>query len=663
MQRMKILMVTDNMDRGGAQTHIGTLATALRQLGHTVAVASEGGQEAQKLIRKGITHHCLPLGRKNPLSLFRSFFGLRQLIRQESFDILHAHARLPALLCHHLSRRHSVCFITTVHAHFPTRGIRHRLSRWGQGSIAVSEDLLRELYKQASLCVERCCVIPNGLDTHRFRPCQTAPNTEHHILFLSRMDQDCAESARLLCDLAPRLYERFGKVHITLAGGGNVYEEIRQRAERANLTIGHCCVEAVGNLHDPLPYLQGCSLVVGVSRCALEGMACAKPILLSGDEGFLGLLTPALLTLAAKSNFCARDCPPPTRERMWNALCAALSLTPKQSEQLGKQMRSYVLRHHNSLHLARKTISFYEKILSEKGKKQTGSVLLCGYYGYGNCGDDILLRAAVARARRTYPHLPVLALTRKPAKTRHSFDVHTLSRSNPLVLYAALRKATVLILGGGSILQDRTSLRSLLYYATLIRIVHKNGAKICLWANGLGPFVTKRGRAVASALMCRIHEIGLRDEASLRLALELGADPARCRREMDPALQGTPLLHSSKSITIPPTPFAVFALRGDASPKEMGIMHRMLTLFSQNGVTPFLAVLHPDQDRTISQRMAAELGITCQDASDAAYLMALLRNASFACGMRLHLLLLARRAGIPTLAVGSDPKLYAEYFM
>ena len=461
---MKILMVTDNMDRGGAQTHIGTLATALQELGHTVAVASAGGQEAQQLAHKSITHYRLPLDQKSPLSLLRSFFGLRRLIRQERFDILHAHARLPALLCHCLSRRHSICFVTTVHAHFPTHGIRHRLSRWGEGSMAVSEDLMRDLYRQTSVRAGRCCVIPNGLDIRRFRPCSPLPHTEPHILFLSRMDQDCAESARLLCDLAPRLCKRFGRLHITLAGGGDAFEEIRKRAALANQALGYRGVEAVGNLRDPLPYLQNCSLVVGVSRCALEGMACAKPILLSGDEGFLGLLTPVLLPLAEKSNFCARGCPPPNADRMWRALCDALSLTKKQSEQLGKQMRAYVLRHHNSLHLARKTVSFYEKILSDKDrKKSTGSVLLCGYYGYGNCGDDILLHAAVARARITYPHLPVLALTRTPAKDRLRFDVPTASRRNPLALYASLRKASVLILGGGSILQDRTSLRSLLY--------------------------------------------------------------------------------------------------------------------------------------------------------------------------------------------------------
>ena len=96
---MKILLCTMKMDIGGAETHILELAKALYARGHDVTVASGGGRFAAELERTGVEHVNVPLYSKNPFLLAAAEIKLSSLIAREKFDIVHAHARIPAFVC------------------------------------------------------------------------------------------------------------------------------------------------------------------------------------------------------------------------------------------------------------------------------------------------------------------------------------------------------------------------------------------------------------------------------------------------------------------------------------------------------------------------------------------------------------------------------------
>ena len=121
---MRILMLTNAMESGGAETHILSLVRVLCQRGHRVTVASSGGEMVRELERCGATHVILPLNSRSPFSLFRACWGLSCLLRQ-GFDVVHAHARLPAFLASPLASKLGVCFVTTIHARFRA-GFFHR---------------------------------------------------------------------------------------------------------------------------------------------------------------------------------------------------------------------------------------------------------------------------------------------------------------------------------------------------------------------------------------------------------------------------------------------------------------------------------------------------------------------------------------------------------
>ena len=97
---MKILMATMGLDIGGAETHIVELAKELKKEGHDVCVAAHGGVYVPELEAAGIRHYPVPMHRRNLRCMLKSYFLLRRIIREERPDIVHAHARIPAFLCH-----------------------------------------------------------------------------------------------------------------------------------------------------------------------------------------------------------------------------------------------------------------------------------------------------------------------------------------------------------------------------------------------------------------------------------------------------------------------------------------------------------------------------------------------------------------------------------
>ena len=115
-------MLTDRMDVGGAETHIAELTMGLIRMGEDVELLCEGGRLADTLEKQGITVHRMPLCTHHPLRLLLLRRGLRRLIREGEYDILHAHARIPAFLLRGLGRC-GAARVVTVHARFATSSI------------------------------------------------------------------------------------------------------------------------------------------------------------------------------------------------------------------------------------------------------------------------------------------------------------------------------------------------------------------------------------------------------------------------------------------------------------------------------------------------------------------------------------------------------------
>ncbi|MBO5415298.1 MAG: glycosyltransferase [Clostridia bacterium] len=653
---MKILMLISSLDIGGAETHLCTLSAALARLGNEVCVISGGGRAADSLSGAGVRHVTLPLGSRNPISVLRSYLAIRALLRRQRFDVIHAHSRIAAYIGERVAREESICFVTTAHAKFSTTPLKKYMSEWGYYVSAVSEDIAEYLREAYGVDRGRCEVIPNGIDTRAFSPSSEAPRGGKRILFVSRLDRDCSDGAYALCRIAPRLAARFSGVTVEIAGGGEEYNELCGLAREANRTAGYECVRMLGARTDIGSVMRQNDIFVGVSRAALEAMASGAVVLLAGNEGFFGCVGEDNIADAARSNFCARGYEGITDEKIFSSLCTLISMSDAERVRRSAFLRKYVLENHSIESCAEQTLGFYRRA-RERCCMGRGDVCLCGYYGYGNTGDDTLLSGAIARARAEYGD-GICALSRNPRRDRYRYGVRCVRPKNIFSVVREISSARCLVFGGGTLFQDRTSLRSLIYYASLADIAARRGVRIELWANGLGPIRSVIGRRISARVLGKCAHLGFRDKRSARLAIELGADRRKIVLEDDLAFMVVKEV-ACISKRAEWGRYAVFAVSGRGSGKELDTLWDRVRNMSNSGLLCVFVGMYPAEDKKISLGMSEAVGGVYIDGLSGGELTDILRGAELACGMRYHLLVFSKIAGIPFEGVGSDPKIRA----
>lgn len=321
---MKIMMLADSLGAGGAETHIEALTKRLCACGHRVIALSSGGAVADRMAKFGAEHrktpNIAPSSPKNArdcLLFIKNFLLARlqiaNIIAKEMPDIVHAHTRKTAFLARSTCKKLKIPLVVTAHARFDMTFPKGVLSFFGDGLICVSEDIRDHLLKSASLrrMPSRVAVIFNGVEPSVGKVNSYSSPTEggkRRVIFVSRLDGDCSLGAELLCELAPRLHDAFGgNIEIIIVGGGSEYPKIAQRSREINQKLNRKLINAVGGVDDPKKFFTNGALFVGVSRAALEAMASGLPVILCGNEGFLGLLSVENLAAAQKTNLTCRN--------------------------------------------------------------------------------------------------------------------------------------------------------------------------------------------------------------------------------------------------------------------------------------------------------------------------------------------------------------------
>ena len=667
---MKILILTAEMDSGGAETHICTLASELVRMGHRVFVSSSGGRMVKTLERKGIKHFKIDMNTHDPIRLLAARLALEKLIFTAHFDIIHAHARIPAYLACGIAKRAGVHFVSTVHAKFCVTPLTHALSRWGERSIAISEDLKQYLCENYGISPNGVKVIVNGVDMGHFCPAPQKHLGEMRIVFLSRLDVECAYGARLLISVAKELYGRYPDIKIIIGGDGGAFENLRCEAERINGELGACVIRLIGHVDRVQELLRSADVFVGVSRAAIEAMACGVPTVLCGDEGALGIAKGEVLPLAAQSNFCCRGYPLMSEKGLLDALASLISLSDRERREIGVRALDYIRENYGSVKMAEQTEAFYNEVLKKSPQKAFGRIVLCGYYGYGNMGDEALLASAVGRAQKR-DMSPVVLLHGRPERYSR-LGISCVRRCSPFAVMKEIRRADVLAFGGGTLLQDNTSLRSLCFYCALLHFAHRCGVRTELWASGIGVPRTRIGAVMIRNALRRCDAIGVRDKASFRLCERMldGTDMKKVYIEDDlaKAIEGSDRNRTdfllkyyglSDNSLGKIYPFAIIAPRGRGDSDEISELKKCIARALRDNMKLLFVPMFPKEDLVLCQSLCRSCGGRVARALSPSDLVSLMRYSQEVIGMRLHALIFADMAKARYIGLGNDIKIRA----
>lgn len=168
-------------------------------------------------------------------------------------------------------------------------------------------------------------------------------------------------------------------------------------------------------------------------------------------------------------------------------------------------------------------------------------LVLSGYYGCGNAGDEAVLAGTKEAFRKVAgKRVELVVLSQNPTVTQALHGLEAVPRMHLPSLKKALRQADVLLSGGGSLLQDVTSFRSLFYYLFVIAMALQLKKPVMLFAQGLGPLRHPLSRKLVRAAACRATAITVRDQESAQLLKELGVQGPPIEVTADPAFCLTP---------------------------------------------------------------------------------------------------------------------------
>jgi len=290
-------------------------------------------------------------------------------------------------------------------------------------------------------------------------------------------------------------------------------------------------------------------------------------------------------------------------------------------------------------------------------------VLLSGYYGFGNLGDEALLEVIVTQLQKRFPAMQIDVLSATPGLTARTYGVEATPRWNMRLVRDAIARADVVLSGGGGLLQSATSVRSVVYYTGILREAVRQRRKAMIFAQSVGP-LDLLGRIVVRNFCRGVNRATVRDARSQRLLQSL-LPQTPVERTADPVfLYELPVEEVDLgSEGLGPDPYAIVSVRKVSSLKEgqYAIARAVDRLAQTHGVRVAFLPMGGAGDAEISTsiiRLCKSAPMLLPECS-LARAAAILRGAHVVVAMRLHALILAARFGVPFLAIPYDPKVAA----
>ena len=679
---MKVIHLISGGDSGGAKTHVLSLLQNLNKTITAQLVCFRDGPFAEEARAMGIpTMIC---GGNNIPHLRRE---LAAYIREGGYQLIHCHGSRANMIGALLRKPTGLPVVSTVHSDYKLDYMGRPFARLTFGAINAwalrhldyrigVSDAMVDLLIDRGFPPDRFFAIYNGID---FTP---APPQGDRLAYLRGLGADVEENS-VVVGIAARLnpvkdmstlirgfaegHKSCPRLRLIIAGDGEERQKLEALAKELGVEkevtfagwisggmdrfYSALDVNALTSLSETFPYAltEGARFHLATVATAVGGI----PYLIDQDvNGYL--FTPGdwqslghYLAALGNDDALRRE----MGEKLYEKASAKFSIQSTVDTQL--HIYEEIIRRHN------------------RPKRDRDGVVICGAYGRGNAGDDAILEAILQEMRSIDPDMPITVLTKDPKATRLTYRVRTAGRMDVGTWKKAMRHAGLYINGGGSLIQDVTSRRSLWFYLHNIQAAHKAGCKVQMYGCGIGPVLREQHRKLAaSVLNASVDVITLREPDSLKELQSMGVTKPEILLTADPALTlpaasedeiDSVLLRAG----IPPHgKYLCFALRNWKGFEDKAPLFAQAAKYAYEtyGLTPVFAAVEKHLDPVAGRLAATGLDIPhyfLDDAGSAGTIIGALSRMQAVVSMRLHALIFAAGQGIPLAGVVYDPKVSA----
>lgn len=678
---MKVIHLISGGDTGGAKTHVHSLLRGLNQYIQADMVCFTDGPFTQEARELGIPVEVM--SGRNPLSVLAP---LKQKILDGGYDVIHCHGARGNMMGALLGKATGLPVVTTVHSDPRLDYMGRPLSRLTYGTINAwalrkiryhigVSDAMADLLISRGFDPQQMFVIYNGLNFD----CP-APALDRRALLASlgvHWPEDAVIAgiaARLnpVKDIATLLrgfaaaWKEQPQLRLIIAGDGQEEAALKQLAAQLGVAEQVCFagwltdtdsfyhaldINTLTSLSETFPY----ALTEG-ARYALPTVATrvgGVPYLI--EHGVTGLL------------FEPRD-----HEALARHL-AALAADASLRRRLGGALLDKARRDFSLDSTIRRQLDIYETICRRhrRPRQAKDGVVLCGAYGRNNAGDEAILKAILTELRAIDPDMPLWVMTRQPKQTRVVYRVGAVYTFNYPAFCRKMSKSKLYVNGGGSLIQDRTSHRSLWFYLSTLSAARWMGCKVMMYGCGIGPVRSPANRRRAARVINRsVDAITLRDLTSqeelrdmgvTRPEITLAADPtvilpAAPRSVADSILEGAGLKpkDGQRYLGVSVRPWPGFVGKAPVFAEAARYA------YETHGLIPVFIPIEPRLDLEAAHRVAAGLeGIPyaiLPACANSEHILSLFSRMDVVLSMRLHALVFSARHGVPLVGAVYDPK-------
>ena len=676
---MKMMHLISGGDVGGAKTQVLTMLWELSKHHQAKLCCFMDGPFAQEARQMGIS--TMVLQGKNPSQLTRM---LRKELETGGYEILHCHGSKANLFGSILRGKLTIPVVSTVHSDPKldylgrpianmTYGVANRRAlRRMDGWVAVS-DAMKETLIRDGLDADRIYVIYNGI------PFYGEPEHTTRSAYLSSLDIQWGEDC-VIYGIAARLnpvkdvktlIRAFGEaakqcdnIRLLIAGDGEQRQELEEMAGSLcppdtvkfigwqtdmNSFYHSLNVNMLSSISETFPYAitEGARMGCATISTAVGGI---PKVVIDGKTGFL--VDPGdWQTMARRIVSLAGDA--------------------KLRSSLGQGIYEKVRREFSSQVMAQRQIQIYQTVIRRDRKRRGAAgrygVVVCGAYGRGNMGDDAILQTIIRQLRMQDPDLPICVMTRKPVETALETGVSTVQIFHAMRASKWMKRSTLYISGGGTLLQNATSTRSLIYYLFSMIQAKKCGCRVMLYGCGAGPVRGKGNqRLVARVLNRYADQMTLRDPASRQTLERFGVTVPKCMVTADPALgmqadtERTPEFLRKNGMDRDQK-YALFVLRPWSGMERRldAVRQAAEYVYRRWDLMPVFMCFEPSRDRNITHTAADGLQVPYKiltGESDCSIACGVIARSQLVVAMRLHALVFACSQDVPMVGISYDPK-------
>lgn len=296
------------------------------------------------------------------------------------------------------------------------------------------------------------------------------------------------------------------------------------------------------------------------------------------------------------------------------------------------------------------------------------NILLSGYYGFDNSGDDAILKAIVKDIKEKKEDIDITVLSNNPQSTKMIYKVGAVNRFKLKEVLKAIKSTSLLISGGGSLLQDVTSTRSLWYYLMLMYVSKLYRKKIMVYANGIGPINKKFNRYLAKIILNRVNLITLRDEDSKNYLKNMGVKNKNILVTADPVFTLDPStedrireIFTDERIPLDKNYIGISIRKWKNSENLVKVIPKVIDYVLEKYDTNIILIpMHHPDDLEISSRVQEKVqGDNCyilKNKYSVEDIMGVINKLHLIVAMRLHSLIYAATQEVPMVGIVYDPK-------